>query len=177
MDAAAGAHVERAPDAAARREEVAQPRGRRVRRDVVRGILGVLREAVRGEQQLPDRDDATARDDLACAYFPESGRLERREPGGTEGALRLALRRRELQEEKSHRAGEPGGGEPPLLHGDCCRAAAVAVLAEQLGDLVLDVPDLAQRGAEPARGGSVGDREGRFRHGTDHAGSGLPCAP
>src|SRR5205823_14685196 len=49
--------------------------------------------------------------------------------------------------------------------------------AEQVGELVLEVADGAQRGAERARSPAVGDRERRFRHARIMRDRGYPVRP
>src|SRR2546421_7495279 len=100
MDAVAGADVECAPDAWAWSEHVAEPRGGRIGRDVVRRVRVSFREAVRREQQLPGRTDPSARDDRA-ADLTEPRRLERLEPARAERPFRVGSRDQLLEEEQT----------------------------------------------------------------------------
>ena len=156
VDAAAGADVERTLAALARREHVARPRRRRVVRDVVRRVVRVAREAVRGEQHVVDRHEPRVRDDVA-PQLGEPRRRERLHRLPAERVDRVRLRHGQLEEEQPHRRRELRPGQPPLGDEHLLAPAGEGVLVEQVLELLLDVAEPAQRGAECRSRGAIGD--------------------
>ena len=117
-----------------------EARRRRVVRDVFRRVVPCARVAVRRDEQLVDRDDPCLRDDLGVDAG-EAGLGEGVDRGPTERAHDRVGRRAELEEEHAGDARELRVGEATLERRHVLERAGVRVVAEQLRDPVLGVPD------------------------------------
>ena len=149
VNAAAGADVERACDARARRERVAEARGRRVDRNVVGRIVA-------------DRQHAHPRNDLVTDRGEPRG-LERLDSGPAQRANGLAGRDRTLEEEDADCRRERAVGQPALVGGCVLLSAGIGLVAELLVHRGLGVADAAERRAEPLRRSCVRNRIVRHR--------------
>ena len=147
MDAVAGADVECTPHAWARSEHVAEPRGGRIGRDVVRRIRVSFREAVRRKQQFPGRADPSARDDSA-ADLREPRRLERLEAARAERPFCVGPRDRLLEEEQTRGDPELRVGQAPREDVHIDRVGRIVVAVEELEQRLFSVPELAEAVAE-----------------------------
>jgi hypothetical protein len=116
VDAAAGADVERALDSGSRRQRVQHTSRGRVRRDVVGGILGVARKAVRGEQELGDRQDSSAGDNV-LSYLCETGSAERLDSSLAKCLDGVARGDGKLEEDDPHNCGKPRLRQAAILDG------------------------------------------------------------
>ena len=158
VGAVAGADVQRALDAAARRQRREPVRRRREAGHPAGRVVLPEREAVEGQIDAFGLDDAGARHEPFAVRRDEADGEERLDAVAAERSRRVARVDGALQEEQADRRGDRRAREAPLEHHRLGEIGGRAVLAEQLLDHLGRVPDGAQSVAERRRSVEVGVR-------------------